>query len=173
MLNKATSKYLYKGKKKKKRGGVKGEGKTAVCMLQFHWFSSPLSASTYIGCFWTERDERPAAANSRDSNDMVASQNCKSSCRVACIRLKILQPLDTTCWTTVRPHCLSEAGGGGENIYINIWRSNFSRSGLCKIKYQTTIFLNEIICQPKGSFAGSFMLPVLLVLLCHGTQIFL
>ncbi|KAF2983327.1 hypothetical protein EK904_000841 [Melospiza melodia maxima] len=66
-------KYLYKGEKK--RGGVKGEGKTAVCVLQFHWFPSLLSASPCIGCVWTERDERPAAANSRDSNDMVASQN--------------------------------------------------------------------------------------------------
>lgn len=95
MLNRTASKYLYKGKKKKKRGGVKREGKTAVCMLQFHWFPSLLSASTYIGCIWTERDKRLAAANSRDYNVMVASQNHKSSCRVAYIRLKMLQPLDT------------------------------------------------------------------------------
>lgn len=49
-------KYLYKGKKK--RGGVKGEGKTAVCMLQFHWFPSLLSVSPCIGCVWTERDRQ-------------------------------------------------------------------------------------------------------------------
>lgn len=80
-LNRATPKYLYK--EKKKEGGVKGEGETAGCVLQFHWLPSLLSASTYIGCVWTESSERPAAVNSRDSNETVASQNCKSGRRVA------------------------------------------------------------------------------------------
>jgi len=93
---------------------VKGEGETAGCALQFHWSPSLLSASTYIGCVWTEREGRPAAVNSTDSNEVVASQNCKSTCRVASIRSKMLQPLDTRCWTGIRPLCLTQ--GGGENI---------------------------------------------------------
>lgn len=80
MLNRVTPKYMYKEKKKKKDGGVKGEGETAGCMLQFHWLSSPLSASTYIGCIWTERSGRPAAVSSRDRHETVASENCKSGC---------------------------------------------------------------------------------------------
>lgn len=101
MLNRVTPKYMYK-EKKKKDGGVKGEGETAGCMLQFHWLSSPLSASTYIGCIWTERSGKPAAVSSRDRHETVASENCKSGCRAAGIELIMLQPLNTRCWIGIK-----------------------------------------------------------------------
>ncbi|KAM4792369.1 uncharacterized protein ACIQIH_008413 isoform 1-T2 [Cyanocitta cristata] len=51
-----------------KKGGIRGSSTDGRR-------GSERRAGTYIGCVWTEGNKRPAAANSRDSNDMVASQN--------------------------------------------------------------------------------------------------
>ncbi|XP_037983990.1 uncharacterized protein LOC119697358 isoform X2 [Motacilla alba alba] len=61
---------------KEKKGGIRGSSTDGRR-------GSERRAGPYIGCVWTERDERPAAANSRDSKDMVASQNC--SCLLLCL----------------------------------------------------------------------------------------
>lgn len=79
---------------------MKGEGETAGCMLQFHWLSSPLSASTYIGCIWTERSGRPAAVSSRDKNETVASEKLQNTVNLVVgqlVGLIMLQPLNTEC----------------------------------------------------------------------------
>lgn len=169
-LNRTTSEYLYKGEKKKEGAWRGRERQLSACSS---FIGSLSTLCQHLHRFRLDRETRGQQLQTAVSNDMVASLNCKSSGRVACIRLKMLQPLDTRCWTTIRPYCLTGAGGRGENIYINIWRSNFCLPGLHKIKYQITIFLSEAYLPAQRLFCQLFHAPfVLLLLLCHGTQIF-
>lgn len=42
------------------------------------------------------------AVNSGESNETMASQNCKSGGSAAGVRLIMLYPLDIRCWTSIK-----------------------------------------------------------------------